>query len=278
MMSAFIRSIATATPDRCMTQEYAYEFIASHFELRPKEKQLYRRILLDGPIRKRYIGIDYDQQLCATCPEELNERFTKQARAIASKAAKAAIEKVEICSATIFMGKDPGLVISNSIFGDGAAAVVLTDEAGASGDSLRLVDFETVVLPEHREHLRFRNRSGRLVNVLTTSVPAIGAKAIALSVKNLLDRRGLGKADIDFWAVHPGGTRVLQKIQKKFGLGQSDLRCSYDILEEYGNMSSPSVMFVLKEILRRGDVRPGRQGLLLAFGAGFSAFAVLVEA
>ena len=146
------------------------------------------------------------------------------------------------------------------------------------GDSLRLVDFETVVLPEHREHLRYQNRSGRLMNVLTKKVPAIGAKAIALSAKNLLDRRGLRKADIDFWAVHPGGTRVLQKIQEKLGLSQSDLHCSHHILEEYGNMSSPSVLFVLKEILGRGGVRPGQRGLLLSFGAGFSAFAALVEA
>ena len=93
----------------------------------------------------------------------------------------------------------------------------------------------------------------------------------------MLDRRGLTTRDVDWWIVHPGGTAVLECVAETLGLPSEALRFSYNIFREYGNMSSPSVMFVLKRVLERGDPRPGQRGLLLSFGAGFTAFAALVE-
>ena len=84
---------------------------------------------------------------------------------------------MEICSATLFMGNDPGLIVSNSIFGDGAAACVLDGfDAQSKPILFRLRDFESGVFPEHREQLRYRQEGGRLRNVLTRRVPAIGAQ------------------------------------------------------------------------------------------------------
>jgi predicted naringenin-chalcone synthase len=225
---------------------------------------------------------------------------------------------VEICSATFFLGPDPDLIVSNSIFADGASAAVLTanpngDTAGAALQPLvrtgptgrfegirdqgsaagnpapdarsrtpgahiaRFLDFESVTLPRYREQLRYTTQGGRLRNVLTRNVPVIGARAVAQVVERLLARHGLSRQTIACWAVHPGGTQVLQAVQRHLGLPPEKLRFSHEIFRNYGNMSSPSVMFVLDKILREAPPAPGSRGLLLSFGAGFTAFAALVE-
>jgi alkylresorcinol/alkylpyrone synthase len=223
---------------------------------------------------------------------------------------------VEICSATFFLGPDPDLVVSNSIFADGASAAILradlsggdlggTPKRSASpelveglrvvshgqaepsprpsaltmppGGIVQFVDFESVTLPRYREQLRYTTQGGRLRNVLTRNVPLIGAKAVAQVVHRLLDRHGLTMETIDWWVVHPGGTQVLNAVQRQVGLTPERLRFSYEVFRDYGNMSSPSVMFVLDRILREAKPKPGDTGLLLSFGAGFTAFAALVE-
>ena len=142
---------------------------------------------------------------------------------------------------------------------------------------MRFLDFESVTLPQYREQLRYTTQGGRLRNVLTRNVPVIGAKAVAQVVRRLLDRHGLTGDAIACWAVHPGGTQVLHAVEKHLGLRPEKLRFSYEVFRQYGNMSSPSVLFVLDRILREARPQPGAPGLLLSFGAGFTAFAALVE-
>ena len=117
---------------------------------------------------------------------------------------------------------------------------------------------------------------GRLRNVLSRRVPAIGSKIIATVAKRLLDRHDLGVDDIQWWAVHAGGTRVLENLEKNLSLPPSALQYSHEIFCSYGNMSSPTLMFVLDRILRCGKTQAGDKGLLLGFGAGFSGFGALV--
>ncbi|MCE5186510.1 MAG: hypothetical protein LLF76_10335 [Planctomycetaceae bacterium] len=349
-MNAFMISLAVANPPRCVTQRYAFNFLNSHFVLQPAERDLYRRILLEGPIKTRTIAIDYDEQLCSVDPDEHLARFLTHARSLALAAAAAAMHKahlkasdiaalvvntctgylcpglssyvaeslrldsavhvfdlmgmgcgaaipnlqcaaalvpalapkfvlsvaVEICSATLFMGPSPDLVVSNSIFGDGAAACILAPGSNGS-PALELLDFESTLLPRYREDLRYHSSQGRLRNTLSRRVPAIGASAIGQTVDRLLLRRGLSRQDIGFWAVHPGGSSVLNAVERKLALSPRALAHSYAVLEQYGNMSSPSVLFVLDRHMQSGALRCGQKGILLSFGAGFSAFAALVQ-
>jgi alkylresorcinol/alkylpyrone synthase len=185
---------------------------------------------------------------------------------------------VEICTATIFPSHEPELVVSNSIFGDGAAAAVLDlVPDNRPGGLAQMVDFETGLFPRYREDLRYRTEGGRLRNHLSKRVPVIGARTVTEVASRLLARHGLSRNDIAWWAVHPGGTVVLAQVAKELKLDGEALRFSYNVFENYGNMSSPSVLFVLREILDSGRPQPGQKGMLLAFGAGFSAFAALVE-
>ena len=185
---------------------------------------------------------------------------------------------VEICTATIIPSHEPELVVSNSIFGDGAAAAVLDlARDDRPGGLARIVDFEAGLFPQYREDLRYRTQGGRLRNHLTKRVPIIGARTVNEVASRLLARHGLSRDDIAWWAVHPGGTVVLAQVAKELALSDEALRFSYGVFENYGNMSSPSVLFVLREILDSGLPQPGEKGMLLGCGAGFSAFAALVE-
>ena len=184
----------------------------------------------------------------------------------------------EICSATLFMGPDPALVVSNCIFGDGASAAVIQSSAAKPVSALlRVLDSEAGLYPQHRNQLHYRLEGGRLRNVLSVKVPLFGAKTAREVLERLLAKHNLKQDAIQWWAVHAGGTAVLDQVGHGLGLTEADLRFSLEVFKKYGNMSSPTVMFALKEVLEQGKPQKGDLGVLLSFGAGFSAFVTLVE-
>ena len=351
-MTIVIKGLGTATPPLHVTQQEVFDFFSANLAMTPGEANLYRRILLDGKIKSRYLGMESKMDALETDPDRLLARFEKYGRSTAVDAARRALAEagvragdiqglvvntctgylcpgltsyiaedlqlksslrimdlmgmgcgaaipnleaaagmlarspegpvlsvaVEICSATFFQGEDPGLVVSNSIFGDGAAAVVLDHSTEPRPPGLaRIKDFASGLYPQYREELRYKTVGGRLRNTLDKRVPIIGARLAKEVASRLLARHGLTRSDIHWWAVHPGGTAVLDQVCKDLDLTRENLRFSYDVFENYGNMSSPSVLFVLREILDKGQPQPGQTGMLVGFGAGFSAFAALVE-
>lgn len=351
-MNIVLKGLGIANPPLYATQEEAYEFFTTSFSLKPDEQDLYRRILLDGKIKGRYLGMDATTDALETDPDLLLARFLTFGRSTAVAAARRALAEagveaadiaglvvntctgylcpglssfiaqdlglntairyqdlmgmgcgaaipnlevaagmlarsaqgpvlsvaVEICTATIFPSHEPDLVVSNAIFGDGAAAAVLDlapDDCSAG--MVRMLDFEAGLFPQYRDNLCYWNEGGLLRNHLSKRVPVIGARCASEVATRLLENHGLSRDDIDWWAVHPGGTVVLAQVAKHFDLTDEDLRFSYHVFENYGNMSSPSVLFVLRQLLDTGRPQSGQKGLLLAFGAGFSAFAALME-
>ena len=182
---------------------------------------------------------------------------------------------VEICSATLYFDEAPDILISNALFGDGAGAVVLTNRPGQGG--VRLRGFSAGLYPQDREHLYFRTENSKLRNVLSVQVPAVGARNGGEVIDRLLAGHGLAHDGIDHWLVHPGGQKVLDAFQEALALPPDALDASRKVLYEHGNMSSASVLFVLEEALRNGAIRPGDAGVMCSFGAGFGAYAGLLE-
>ncbi len=182
---------------------------------------------------------------------------------------------VEICSATIFFDEAPDILISNALFGDGAAAVVLTNRPGEGG--IRLKRFSAGLYPQDRQHLYYRTERSKLRNVLSMEVPAVGARHGKEVIDRLLSRNGTGYQDIQHWIVHPGGEKVLDAFQTTLNLPEDALEASRNVLYRYGNMSSVTVLFVLEEVLNNHAPRPGEVGVLCSFGAGFGAYAGLLE-
>jgi predicted naringenin-chalcone synthase len=182
---------------------------------------------------------------------------------------------VEMCSATLFFSEAPDILVSNAIFGDGGAATVLTNRPGRRG--IRLQHFAAGLFPEYRPYLEYVTQDSKLRNVLSQRVPILGARCAKQVIDDLLSHNGASYADITHWIVHPGGEKVLDAFQRALELPAEALLPSRKVLYDYGNMSSASVLFVLDAVMREGTAQPGDVGLMCSFGAGFSAFAVLVE-
>lgn len=179
---------------------------------------------------------------------------------------------VEICSSVFRMGNDLNLILSNALFSDGAAAAVLVSKPAG----LELVASAGRYVPEQRDAIRFVHKQGQLHNQLSLKLPALVKKCAAEVVADLLSSQGLKTDDIRHWAFHTGGEKIINAMRDGIGIPEERLRATREILAQYGNMSSPTVWFVLEEILRNG-ISAGEWCVMVAFGAGLSAHACLLR-
>lgn len=171
---------------------------------------------------------------------------------------------VEICSAAFYLDDDPGVIVSACLFGDGAAAAIWKSTPGASG--LRVGSFSTHHAPDARDKIRFEQRDGKLRNLLHPSVPALAAETVT---KLFTEENQRAKATpIARIISHPGGRDVITALEG--ALPSYDFSASRAVLRAHGNMSSPSVLFVLEEALRADKPSVGKDWWLVSFGAGFS--------
>jgi predicted naringenin-chalcone synthase len=179
---------------------------------------------------------------------------------------------VEICSSVFQMGNDLSLILSNALFGDGAAAAVLMTRPSG----FELVSSAVRYVPEQRDAIRFVHKDGQLHNQLSTELPELVKKAAAEVVADLLSSQGLQTGDIRHWAFHTGGEKVINAVRDEIGVPEEQLLATRTVLANYGNMSSPTVWFVLEELLRNG-ISAGEWCVMVAYGAGLSAHAFLLR-
>ena len=180
---------------------------------------------------------------------------------------------VEVCSACFSTEPDPQNVVAVTLFADGAAGAVIATE----GDGPVLVDFASGFDFAHIDALGFTLSSEGFRIVLDPSIPDRIAASVAEVVDGLLSRNGLTRADVGLWGLHPGGSRILDVAQQALGLTDAQMAPSRRVLRAYGNMSSPTILFVLAEALSVEEPPPGSAGVLAAFGPGLGVEAVLLR-
>ncbi|MGD0613993.1 MAG: 3-oxoacyl-[acyl-carrier-protein] synthase III C-terminal domain-containing protein [Verrucomicrobiota bacterium] len=181
---------------------------------------------------------------------------------------------VEVCSAAFYLDDDIGVLISACLFGDGAGAVVLSPATNGG----RRVEWKTcgsLLKPEDRDLLRFDQKNGMLRNILAPEVPSVAAQHVGTVFDDTLSRAGVARSRVAGWIFHPGGRDVLLAVRERLQLSRRDVRWSEAVLREYGNVSSPSVFFVLQTALAEGA--PGGFWWMSSFGAGFSCHGALLE-
>jgi alkylresorcinol/alkylpyrone synthase len=179
---------------------------------------------------------------------------------------------VEICSCTYQMDNDLSLIISNALFGDGAAAAVIWKRPSG----LQLISSKSQYALQYRDDIRFIYKNGQLYNQLSLRLPKVAAKTALEAVKELLQSNGLTINDIEYWALHSGGDKVINEIKEKIGLTEEKLKFTRKVLSKWGNISSPTVWYVLNEIQNEG-LAPNKWLVMLAFGAGLAAHAMLIK-
>lgn len=222
-------------------------------------------------LRPDVIALDLVGQGCGAAIPNLETARTLLA---AGKCRRALSICVEICSAAFYLDDDAGVLISACLFGDGAGAAVLSSEAN-SRCRVKWNCSGSFIKPTEREALRFEQKSGMLRNILTPQVPSLAAQSVGTLFEDVLARAGVERNRVNGWIFHPGGRDVLLALRERFSLSGHDVRWSQVVLRDYGNMSSPSVLFALQAAL--ADGAPDGLWWMSSFGAGFSCHGAFLE-
>jgi predicted naringenin-chalcone synthase len=174
-------------------------------------------------------------------------------------------------------------VVAHALFSDAAAALVLVpaDDDGARDDGgapgLEVVDVAAVTDSTTADHMTWDVTDLGFRMGLSPRVPDVLALHVAATIHRLLDRNGVAFADVDGWAVHPGGPRILDVVAHHLGLPEDAVDASRAVLAEHGNCSSATVLLVVEEMRRRGVPRPGGHLVAMAFGPGLTLYAALLR-
>jgi alkylresorcinol/alkylpyrone synthase len=182
---------------------------------------------------------------------------------------------VEVCSAAFYLDDDAGVLISACLFADGAGAAVLSNEPLPGRRSVKWKFTDSRLVAAERDTLRFSHKNGMLRNILLPQVPQVASGIAAELFAESLVVAGIKRDQITGWILHTGGREVILALREKLKLSADDVRHSSAVLREFGNISSPTVYFVLERALR--DTVPDGLWWMSAFGAGFSCHGALLE-
>jgi 3,5-dihydroxyphenylacetyl-CoA synthase len=175
----------------------------------------------------------------------------------------------EINSAMYVLDETPRTGIVNSLFGDGAAAAVVTTPTGV-GIGPRVLDFESFCIPEQWDAMRFDwdEEAGKWSFHLSRDIPYVIGSAVHRPVTRLLERHGLDRSAVDHWVLHTGGGAVIDSVKRDLGLDEHDVRHTRSVLRDYGNVSSGSFLVSLERLLAEGVVSAGDRGVMVTMGPG----------
>lgn len=196
------------------------------------------------------------------------------------------VVSAELCTLHLRSSNDPDEIVASSLFADGAAAGIVSARAVAEGEQAFVLDrSETVLTPVGEADMAWKIGDNGFEMVLSTYVPNIidehivNALAPLFAPEELLASAlaaGAAGEAVQHWAIHPGGRSILDKVEQKLGLSEKQLLPARETLRNYGNMSSATVLFVLKNILDTQSATAGERVLAMAFGPGLTVETALL--
>jgi alkylresorcinol/alkylpyrone synthase len=171
---------------------------------------------------------------------------------------------------------DRGQVVSHALFGDAAAAVVVVPGPPQPG-GLEVVEVTALTDPATAGHMTWDVTDLGFRMGLSPEVPTVLARHVRGVVVGLLARHGWCIGDVDCWAVHPGGPRILEIVAERLDLPDGAVDASLAVLAKHGNCSSATVLLVLDALRAAGLPRQGRPAVAMAFGPGLTLYAALLR-
>lgn len=186
--------------------------------------------------------------------------------------ARVLIVCVELCTLHFQPKGNSDNLLSNTIFGDGAAAVIMVSESLAEERNLKgfsLTGFYPILLKRGKELMGWNITSVNFEMILAAGVPEFLGEELEPLMATVAEKLHLTIDTIHHWAVHPGGKKILDTVQHRLQLKNNELRHSYDVLQKHGNMSSPTILFVLDEIFKSSP-KSGETVFAMGFGPGIS--------
>ncbi len=202
------------------------------------------------------------------CHGALNGLRVARAFVDAEPKARVLLCAVELCSIHYHYGWDPQRMVANAIFGDGAAAVVGVADSSGPSSAWRAAASGSCLLPDSADAMTWTIGDFGFEMTLSKQVPGLIARNLRPWLERWLADNGRNVGDIRSWAIHPGGPRILAAVEEALALPGTATAASRKVLEAHGNMSSPTLLFILEELMARNAPRPC---VALGFGPGLTA-------
>lgn len=184
---------------------------------------------------------------------------------------------VELCTLHFFYGWDPQKIVANAIFADGAAAAVIGpashEAATTQPDRWRVATSGSWIFPNSIDAMSWKIVDHGFEMTLSPRVPDLISEHLPEWIDRWLASAGLGRGEVKSWAIHPGGPRIIRAVESCLGLPEGAGAASERVLAECGNMSSPTLLFILERLMASGAERPC---VAIGFGPGLAAEAVLL--
>lgn len=193
---------------------------------------------------------------------------------LADHGAKVLIVCTELCTLHFQKTYSIDNITSSMLFGDGSAAVLVS--GGEKEEGLSIQSFYTTVSPKGNKDMAWNLSSHGFQMTLSSYVADLIKEDFAGLIKNALEHAGIYREDINHWCIHPGGKKILEVVEESLGFNKGQLENCYGVLREYGNMSSATVLFVLKKLLPQ--IKPGNKILGAAFGPGLTTETFILSA
>ncbi len=184
---------------------------------------------------------------------------------------------LELCTIHLQPSEVTDNLISASVFADGAAGTIINSKKPQASNSFELTQFVTSIAQESEKDMAWTIGDTGFDMVLSTYVPDIIKSNLAQSIQPLFEDYQLTPSDISHWALHPGGRAILDKVQQSFNLVDDQISPSRQVLADYGNMSSATILFVLKELLNQPASKKREAVLAMAFGPGLTIESGLLQ-
>ncbi|CAG0987769.1 alkylresorcinol/alkylpyrone synthase [Phycisphaerales bacterium] len=254
---------------RVLPREVTHVVLASctGFDAPGADQAIIHALGLPTTVRRTLIGF-------MGCHAAINALAVAKAFADADPHAVVLVCCVEVCSLHFSYTDEPGHTLANALFADGAAAaVVRASPREHDADSPTILSTSSILLPDSADCMSWHIGDAGFQMRLSARVPELLASHVPAWIDACLTRQGLARADIGGWAIHPGGPRVVTAVQQALGLPQERVEASLSVLREHGNMSSPTVLFILKRLWDSGIPRPW---VGMAFGPGLAGEGVVV--
>lgn len=188
------------------------------------------------------------------------------------------IVSVEICTIHFQKRMNIGNILSNSIFADGSGAAIIQAHPNQK-KYLTLEEFHCDLIPQASNEMTWHISDNGFDIELSTYVPEVIKSGIAGFTRKLLEKFGLALSNIDYYAIHPGGLKILQVCEEELNIDKEKVKHAYQVLRNYGNMSSATILFLLKAILDDlNDNDHGKTIFSCAFGPGLTLESMLLSA
>ncbi|GLR19984.1 type III polyketide synthase [Portibacter lacus] len=190
--------------------------------------------------------------------------------------ARVLVVSVELCTLHFQNTISADYNLSNMLFADGAAATIVTGNK-ISEQSLQISGFHSDINNKGEEDMSWNITSSGFLMQLSSYVPKLLKAGFKDILDSIVSKYGIAFEELQHWAIHPGGKRILDNIEHEFALENGELNASRKVLKDYGNMSSPTILFVLKSMQEAENKTKGEYIFTAAFGPGLTTETALLR-